>query len=200
MSARIVLVDNRDSFSFNLVEEFQRLGAVVEVWRNDRSAGFLLGRAGADGVLVLSPGPGAPEQAGCCVELVRAASSVHRPVLGICLGHQAITVAGGGEVGSALAPVHGRATRVDAAAHPLFEGIGPAFRAGRYHSLVALRVPDTLEVVARSEDGAVMAVVGRAAPLIGLQFHPESILTPCGPRLLANALALLTAGRAQEAA
>lgn len=191
MSTHIVLVDNHDSFSFNLVEEFRRLDCTVEVWRADRTAGFLLERGGVGSLLVLSPGPGTPEQAGCCIELVQRAHAQHRSVLGICLGHQAITVACGGEVGLAPTPVHGRASRVQLAAHPLFHGLGPTTSVGRYHSLAATVVPAALEVTARTEDGVVMAVVGRDAPLVGLQFHPESILTPEGSRILSNALGLL---------
>lgn len=200
MNPRIVFVDNRDSFSFNLVDEFRRLGCAVEVWRADRATGFLLERAGGDGVLALSPGPGTPEAAGCCVPLVREARARGVPVLGICLGHQAIVVACGGRVGLAPRPVHGRASLIRHHGHALFAGLDSPFAAGRYHSLCATDLPAGLLARAHADDGTVMAVSDETAPLIGLQFHPESILTPAGPRLLANALGLLGVRGAREAA
>jgi anthranilate synthase/aminodeoxychorismate synthase-like glutamine amidotransferase len=200
MNARIVFVDNRDSFTFNLVDELRLLGCTVEVWRADRAPAFLLGRAGDDGVLVLSPGPGRPDEAGCCVPLVREATARRVPVLGVCLGHQAIVVACGGAVGPAPGPVHGRASPVRHAGHALFAGVATPFAAGRYHSLCATALPPSLAAIAHGDDGTVMAVDGTHAPLIGLQFHPESILTPEGPRMLANALTLLRSARARAAA
>lgn len=192
MSARVVLIDNRDSFAYNLVEALRRLGGDVEVHRNDRDPAALLARCGHDAVMVLSPGPGAPASAGCLLELVRRAHG-RVPLLGICLGHQALVEALGGRVGRAPAPLHGRASPMRRAAHPALAGLPPTFPAGRYHSLAALALPEALEPIAWAEDGTVMAVAGRDAPSIGLQFHPESILTPDGAEILEGAMAWLTA-------
>ena len=195
MNGRVVLVDNRDSFTWNLVDELRQLGATVEVWRNHHPASALLARA-AGATLVLSPGPGTPASAGCLLELCeRAIDRV--PMLGICLGHQALVEALGGRVGRAVTPRHAHASLVHHDLHPLFAGLPNPLRAGRYHSLAALALPPRLEAIAHAEDGTVMAVADRFAPALGVQFHPESILTPDGRQLLRNALAWLDA-RAQQ--
>lgn len=197
MSLRLLLVDNRDSFTYNLVHELRQLGGTLEVHRNDRPVAALLDRVAPDGVLVLSPGPGAPEDAGNLLDLLgRAVGRV--PVLGVCLGHQALVRALGGRVARSAAPCHGRASAVHHAGHPLFAGIPSPFSAGRYHSLVATELPVALEAIAHTADGAVMAVAGRSLPVIGVQFHPESILTPAGHRVLANALDWLTDARRRQ--
>jgi anthranilate synthase component 2 len=186
---RIVLVDNFDSFTFNLVDEFARRGCGVEVWRNTVPAERLLERAcRRDGpaAIVLSPGPGRPSQAGCCVDLIRMAAG-RVPVLGVCLGHQALLEAFGGVVEQAETIVHGRASSVEHGGDRLFAGVPSPFPAGRYHSLAGHAVPGELEALAWT-GRIVMAARHRRHPLLGLQFHPESVLTPWGGRLLENFL------------
>lgn len=185
----VIVVDNRDSFTFNLVYDLEQAGCSVTVYRNDTPLTVLLERAlAARAVFVLSPGPGAPRGAGVCMELVCAAAG-RLGVLGICLGHQVIIEAFGGTVGPAHEIVHGRATVIECARHPLFAGLPPRIAVGRYHSLAAHVVPRVLSTVAVAADATPMAVVHRSARIAGLQFHPESILTPHGRVLLANALA-----------
>ncbi|HEU4699324.1 MAG TPA: aminodeoxychorismate/anthranilate synthase component II [Gemmatimonadales bacterium] len=194
----LLVVDNHDSFTFNLVDGFATLGAAVDVLRNDVPAAGVLALAAARGscLVVLSPGPGGPADAGCSLELVRRALG-RLPLFGVCLGHQTLVEALGGAVGPAGAVVHGRAARIRHAGHPLFAGLPAEFAVGRYHSLAARQVPAALEVVARGEpergagaDTPVMAVAHRTLPAWGVQFHPESILTTHGQRLLANVLRL----------
>lgn len=184
----VVMVDNRDSFTFNLVYDLRMLGCDVETWRNDTPVPHLLDRATARRApIVISPGPGAPREAGNCIELVRAAAG-RFALLGICLGHQAIVEAFGGTVGPATDIVHGRATPIRLSMHGLFEGLPGRVALGRYHSLAATSVPDCLETIAQAEDGATMAVVHRKHRIVGYQFHPESILSAGGRRLLAATL------------
>lgn len=191
----VLMIDNYDSFTFNLVYDLEQLGCTVEVYRNDAPLGFLLARIEATGAsLVLSPGPGGPRSAGNCIKLVRAATG-RCGVLGVCLGHQAIVEAFGGAVGAAETIVHGRASMIDCRPHPLFAGLPPRLKVARYHSLTALAVPETLEVIAGTAEGTVMAVAHRSARIAGMQFHPESILTANGRRLLANALTWLQPAR-----
>ena len=194
---RLVFVDNFDSFTWNLVDEFARRGAEVEVWRNTTPAEQLLQRAdgGAPRLFVLSPGPGTPAGAGCCIELVRAAATARIPLFGVCLGHQAMVEAFGGVVGPAGEVVHGKTSKVRHHGGPLFDGIPATFPAGRYHSLAAASLPPCLEPVAECGP-VVMAIAHRTAPQLGVQFHPESILTPDGGRIIENVMAWAThAGR-----
>jgi anthranilate synthase component 2 len=191
----VLLIDNFDSFSFNLVDELRRRDAAVTVWRNDIALDHALSLARAlplPRLVVLSPGPGSPSQAGCCVALAKAACKQRIPLFGVCLGHQAIVEALGGEVGFAGEVVHGKAARIEHDDSPLFAGLPSPMFAARYHSLAATRLPDSLRVTAhtRSAAGAklVMAVEHREAPIAGVQFHPESILTPRGGTLIANVL------------
>lgn len=186
---RLVFVDNFDSFTWNLVDEFARRGAAVEVWRNTATAEHILERARGDGrsLLVLSPGPGTPAEAGCCIDLVRRAAQESVPLFGVCLGHQAMIEAFGGVVGPAGEVVHGKTSRVRHQGGVLFEGIPSPFPVGRYHSLAASVVPKVLKTVAESGD-IVMAVAHRSAPQLGVQFHPESILTPDGGRIIDNVM------------
>lgn len=188
MSAgRVIMVDNHDSFTFNLVYDLEALGCAVEVYRNDLPADFLLARARDTGAaFVLSPGPGGPAGAGVCATLVREGGDAG--VLGICLGHQVIVDALGGRVGPSPTIVHGRASTIRRADHALFAGLPSEFPVGRYHSLAAVSLPPELEPVAYSGDGIVMAVAHRHARIAGFQFHPESILTGHGRQLLAAAL------------
>lgn len=181
----ILLIDNYDSFVYNLARYFQRLGQATQVVRNDAIdvAGV---RHMAPSAIVLSPGPCAPEQAGVSIDLVR---SLYRdvPMLGVCLGHQAIAAALGGRVVRAQEPVHGRASDIFHSNTGVFAGLPNPLRACRYHSLVVDQstLPDELEVTARTADGVVMAIAHRELCVVGLQFHPESILSDCGYELLA---------------
>ena len=182
----ILLVDNYDSFTYNLAHLFGELGAEVVVRRNDELDADGAARM-APSHLVVSPGPGRAEAAGATLEIVeRLAGRV--PILGVCLGHQAVVQAFGGEIGQARALVHGKATTVRADGRGLFRGLPAEFEAGRYHSLAATSVPDELEVAATAPDGEVMAVRHRELPVHGLQFHPESVLTPLGPLVARNFL------------
>ena len=182
----LLMLDNYDSFTYNLVHLFEELGAEVQVFRNDA---ITVDEAEAlePTHLVVSPGPGRPEDAGISVELIRRLGP-NVPTLGVCLGHQAIVEAFGGEVGQARALLHGKASPVEHDGKGVYAGLPATIEAGRYHSLAAVRVPDDLEVTARTPDGEVMGVRHRALPIEGVQFHPESVLTPLGPRLGRNFL------------
>ena len=182
----LLLIDNYDSFTYNLVHLFQELGAEVAVYRNDAITLAEAVRL-APSQLVVSPGPGRPAQAGVSVELIRELGA-RVPTLGVCLGHQAIVEAFGGEIGEAKALLHGKASRVEHDGKGVYRGIEQGFEAGRYHSLAASRVTDSLEVTAKTPDGEVMGVRHRTLPVEGVQFHPESVLTPVGRELLRNFL------------
>jgi anthranilate synthase/aminodeoxychorismate synthase-like glutamine amidotransferase len=182
----ILLVDNYDSFTYNLAHLFGELGAEVEVRRNDAIDADEAERL-RPSHLVVSPGPGRPEDAGATVEIVRRLAP-HTPTLGVCLGHQALVQAFGGEIGPARELVHGKASLVRHDGCGLFRDLPEDFLAGRYHSLAASRIPDELEVSATCDDGEVMAVRHRELPADGVQFHPESVLTPIGPELARNFL------------
>jgi anthranilate synthase component II len=185
---RVTLIDNYDSFTFNLVHYLGELGAEVKVWRNDEvSVGEALDEE--PDALVLSPGPCTPNEAGICLELVRVASAA-TPILGVCLGHQAIGQAFGGRVVRAPLPMHGKVSRIAHNARGLFRGVNGPFQATRYHSLVIERTdaPEDLEISAESEDGVIMAVAHRALPVHGVQFHPESIASEHGRTILGNFL------------
>ena len=183
----ILLVDNYDSFTYNLAHLFGELGAEVVVRRNDAMTPDEADEL-APSHLVVSPGPGRPEDAGVSVEVIRRLSTT-TPTLGVCLGHQAIVTCFGGEVGRARELVHGKATSVHHDGRALFRDVPVDFDAGRYHSLAATSMPDCLEVSATTPDGEVMAVRHRELPVDGVQFHPESVLTPHGPELARNFLA-----------
>jgi anthranilate synthase/aminodeoxychorismate synthase-like glutamine amidotransferase len=182
----ILLVDNYDSFTYNLAHLFEELGAEVVVRRNDALDADAAERL-APTHLVVSPGPGRPEHAGATIEILRRLAP-STPTLGVCLGHQAIVAAFGGEVGAAARIVHGKASGVRHDGRGIFRGMPAEFEAGRYHSLTATQVPADLEVSARCTDGEVMAVRHRELPVDGVQFHPESVLTPLGPQLARNFL------------
>ncbi|MEM9692179.1 MAG: gamma-glutamyl-gamma-aminobutyrate hydrolase family protein [Myxococcota bacterium] len=187
----VLLIDNFDSFSFNLVDEFEKRGANVLVHRNSLSAEHaraILAALAAPRLVVLSPGPGTPAAAGCTVPLVRIAAGISVPVFGVCLGHQAIVEAFGGRVGYAGEVVHGKAAAITHdGAGPLRALPNPTY-AARYHSLAALALPAQLRPTARTEGAngqdVVMAVQHTTLPVFGVQFHPESILTPHGGPLL----------------
>ena len=184
----VLVLDNYDSFTYNLVQYLGELGAGVEVFRNDALTVEQV-LAGRYDRIVISPGPGVPSRAGITLPLVRQAAG-RVPLLGVCLGHQAIGEAFGGRVVRASAIFHGKTSEIHHDGRSLFRGIPSPFTATRYHSLVVdpTRVPACLEVSARTEDGVIMGVRHRDLPVEGVQFHPESILTPEGMHLLANFL------------
>ncbi len=181
----ILLIDNYDSFTYNLAHLFGELGAEVVVRRNDaitpEEAEDL-----APSHLVVSPGPGVPRDSGATIDVIKRLGG-RVPTLGVCLGHQAIVEAFGGEIGPAKRLVHGKSSAVHHDRQGIFKGLPQDFEAGRYHSLAAHAVPDCFEISATG-DGEVMAVRHRQLPIDGVQFHPESVLTPAGPELAKNFL------------
>jgi anthranilate synthase/aminodeoxychorismate synthase-like glutamine amidotransferase len=182
----ILLLDNYDSFTYNLAHLLGELGAEVVVRRNDALDADEAERM-APSHLVVSPGPGRPESAGATLDILgRLAGRV--PTLGVCLGHQAIAEAYGGEVGPARELVHGKAAVVDHDGNGIFSGLPASLTAGRYHSLAVTRVPEGFDVSATAADGEVMAMRHRDLPIDGIQFHPESVLTPHGSAIALNFL------------
>ena len=184
----IVLIDNYDSFTFNLVHFFGDLGAQVRVHRNDKiSTAAIL--AAEPEAIVLSPGPCTPKEAGICLDLIAAASG-KIPILGVCLGHQAIGHAFGGKVVRAPAPVHGKLSEIRHRSAGIFHGINGPFHATRYHSLIVERagLPDELTVTADTADGLIMSLAHKSLPVHGVQFHPESIASEHGHVMLKNFL------------
>jgi para-aminobenzoate synthetase component 2 len=188
MGATVLVVDNYDSFVFTIVGYLTELGATCAVVRND--AVTTDDAAGYDGVL-LSPGPGTPQDAGVCVDMVRACADRGQPMLGVCLGHQALGVAFGAVVDRAPELLHGKTSVIEHEGAGVLAGLPQPFTATRYHSLAIepATVPEELEVTGSTASGVVMAVRHRSLPLEGVQFHPESVLTQGGHRLLANWLA-----------
>jgi anthranilate synthase component 2 len=184
----LVMIDNFDSFTYNLFQYLMQLGAEVRVTRNNSLTVAELEELNPRG-LIISPGPGRPEGAGITVAAIRHFSG-RIPILGVCLGHQAIALAFGAKVVSARRLMHGKTSAVTADGRSLFQGIQSPFQAMRYHSLAVTRegLPDSLEVSAESEDGEIMGLRHRSHPTEGLQFHPESIMTTVGKRLLRNFL------------
>ena len=195
----ILVIDNHDSFIHTLVGYLHELGAATEMVESDAVSDPSHVMAGFDGVLV-SPGPGTPEDAGASIDVVRAAAASAVPLLGVCLGHQAVAVAFGATVGEAPELMHGMTSNVRHDGSFLFEGVPTTFAAGRYHSLAvdAATVPAELRVTARAPGGTVMAIAHRDAPVVGVQFHPESVLTDGGYRMLGNWLASVGLNGAQE--
>jgi anthranilate synthase component 2/para-aminobenzoate synthetase component 2 len=194
---RLLLIDNYDSFTYNLVQAFLVMGAEVLVHRNDR---ITVARALAlePTHLVISPGPGTPQDAGVSMPMIEAFAG-RIPVFGVCLGHQAIVAAFGGAVVRASRLMHGKTSPVTHDERTIFSGVSQAFHAGRYHSLIAesAALPPALEVSARTAEGEIMGVRHRSLIVEGVQFHPESILTPEGPRIMENFLRLAS-GRVTE--
>ena len=184
----IVVLDNYDSFTYNLVQYLAELGATPVVLRNDERTVAEIAALGPEGI-VISPGPGRPEDAGVSVDLIRVLGP-RLPILGVCLGHQAIACAYGGRVGLAPRLMHGKTSAVRHLGGGLYRGVPSPFTATRYHSLCVERdgLPAALEVTAESDDGVIMGIRHRTDPVEGVQFHPESILTPHGKRMLANFL------------
>jgi anthranilate synthase/aminodeoxychorismate synthase-like glutamine amidotransferase len=179
---RVLVVDNYDSFTYNLVHLLEELGAEVVVRLSDALSVADAATLAPDG-LVVSPGPVRPLDAGRSLELVRELGST-TPTLGVCLGHQAIVEAFGGEIQQARELVHGKASSIAHDGRGIFAGLPPRVEVGRYHSLAAANVPAVLEVSSRTDDGEVMGVRHRTLPIEGVQFHPESVLTPHGPTML----------------
>ena len=192
---RLLLIDNYDSFTYNLVQAFLVLGADVRVHRNDEITVDAARKAEATH-LCISPGPGVPSEAGVSEDMIRAFAG-KIPVLGVCLGHQAMVEVYGGSIVRAERLMHGKASDVLHDGRGLYAELPNPFRAGRYHSLIARRdeVPDAFEVTAWTAEGEVMGVRHKSLALEGVQFHPESILTPEGPKLLGAFLALTAANR-----
>ena len=185
----VLLIDNYDSFTWNLAHRLGELGARVEVVRNDAITVDEIARRAPER-LVISPGPGRPETAGVTVEAIRQFAG-RLPILGVCLGHQALSVAFGGRVERAPAPMHGKTSMVVHDGSHLFAGLSGPFEAGRYHSLVIPRgamPPDFVVTAWVEEDGVIMGVRHTSQPIFGVQFHPESVLTTVGHRLLQNFL------------
>jgi anthranilate synthase/aminodeoxychorismate synthase-like glutamine amidotransferase len=193
----LLLIDNYDSFTFNLVQQLGELGANVEVVRNDAESAEECLQRGAQG-LVVSPGPGRPEEAGITLEAVRAFAAARVPIFGVCLGLQAIAMVYGASVVHARKVMHGKVSAVHHDGRGVFRGLPAPLHATRYHSLAVREAgcPASLEISARSCDGEVMALRHRSLPLEGVQFHPESILTPLGRQLLANFVEVCSIGGA----
>ena len=192
MSAKLLLIDNYDSFTYNLVQAFLVLGADVQVYRNDEIS--------VDDALALdlthlciSPGPGRPDDAGVSLKMIDAFRG-RLPVLGVCLGHQSLVQACGGRIVSAGRLMHGKTSMIEHDGRTVYSGLSNPLEVGRYHSLAAEQdsLPDSLEITARTEGGEIMGVRHRELPMEGVQFHPESVLTPEGNQLLANFLAMGT--------
>jgi anthranilate synthase/aminodeoxychorismate synthase-like glutamine amidotransferase len=185
---KLLLIDNYDSFTYNLVQAFLVLGAQVEVYRND-ALSVADALRGDHTHLVISPGPGTPQGAGVSMDMIRAFTG-RVPILGVCLGHQSLVEVFGGRVVRAGRLMHGKVSPAHHDGRGVFAGVPQDFQVGRYHSLIAepASMPQVLEVSARTPEGEIMAVRHRSLPIEGVQFHPESVLTPDGPLLMGNFL------------
>jgi para-aminobenzoate synthetase component 2 len=188
MRPKILLIDNYDSFTYNLVQAFLMLGALVDVYRNDAIT-VEQALALESTHLVISPGPGTPRDAGISMRMIQAFTG-RVPILGVCLGHQSLVEVFGGKVVRAGRLMHGKVSPVLHDGRGVFAGIPQDFQAGRYHSLIAApdSIPSVLEVTARTAEGEIMGVRHKSLPIEGVQFHPESVLTPDGPILMGNFL------------
>lgn len=187
MTPNVLMVDNHDSFTFNIVEALERLGARVLTVRNEIAAGDAFERARqARSIILISPGPGRPEEAGCSVELISLAKG-QVPLFGVCLGHQAMVLEAGGAVVRAPEAVHGKSSLLKHDGTGMFQGVPNPARIGRYHSLCTPNPPARFKVHAEI-DGMAMAISDEEAKQVGVQFHPESVLTPIGQKILANVL------------
>jgi anthranilate synthase/aminodeoxychorismate synthase-like glutamine amidotransferase len=189
----ILMIDNYDSFTYNLVQYIGQLGGEVVVHRNDKISLDEIQGMKPDAIC-LSPGPCTPKQAGICIEVIKQLYSTI-PILGVCLGHQAIGYAFGAEVVRADRIMHGKTSQITNDGQTIFQGLPNPFVAGRYHSLIVKRdsLPDCLEISAETEQGEIMGIRHKEYPVEGIQFHPESVLTPNGKRILKNFLAMINA-------
>ncbi|CCQ11775.1 Anthranilate synthase, amidotransferase component [Pseudoalteromonas luteoviolacea B = ATCC 29581] len=197
LKRKVYFLDNFDSFSYNLVDELLLLGMDLIVYRNNVPARYIFDKMTQENepvIVVLSPGPGNPSEAGCLLELIKLCQGKF-PMLGICLGHQALTQSYGGIVGHAGETVHGKASIIEIDKHPVFSGMGNSMPVARYHSLMATQVPTCLEVIARYKE-IPMAIYHKQDKALGFQFHPESILTPNGAQLLKQSIEFLCQGDA----
>lgn len=187
---KVLFVDNFDSFTYNLVDDFCKRNCQAKVYRSDTDIEVLKAAANkfAPDLLVISPGPGTPDTAGVSLSVVDYFKD-KLPILGVCLGHQVIVQYFGGEIGHAPEPVHGKPSRVTHNEKGIFAGVENPLQAGRYHSLCAIKLPDCLEKTAEFE-GIVMGVQHKELPIFGVQFHPESILTPAGGKIIENVLSI----------
>jgi anthranilate synthase/aminodeoxychorismate synthase-like glutamine amidotransferase len=187
----ILMIDNYDSFTYNLVQYLGQLGGAVVVHRNDRISIDEIRELKPDAI-VLSPGPRTPKEAGISVEVIRQFGTTI-PIMGVCLGHQAIGYAFGAEVIRAQRIMHGKTSKINNDGRTIFKGLPNPFVAGRYHSLILKRnsLPDCLEISAETEEGEIMGIRHKEYPVEGVQFHPESVLTPNGKRILKNFLAMI---------
>jgi para-aminobenzoate synthetase component 2 len=195
VNARVLLIDNYDSFTYNLVQAFLVLGAEVDVHRNDQLT-VAAALESEPTHLVISPGPGRPDAAGVSLEMI-AAFQQQIPILGVCLGHQSLVQHFGGRIVAAARLMHGKTSMIEHDGQALFAGLSQPCEVGRYHSLAAERdnIPAVLEVTARTVGGEIMGVRHRELPIEGVQFHPESVLTPEGDQLLNNFLQLKAGNR-----
>ncbi len=186
----IIVIDNYDSFTFNLVQYMAELGAEVQVFRNDKTTVARLWELNPSAI-VISPGPGRPEGAGISIDTIQAFSG-KIPLLGVCLGHQAIAMAFGAEIVSARSLMHGKTSEVTSDGKAIYQNIRSPFKAMRYHSLVVRRdtLPGVFDITSESDDGEIMGIRHREHPTEGVQFHPESIMTTVGKRMLRNFLSL----------
>ncbi len=194
----IVMIDNYDSFTYNLVQYLKQLGAMVKVVRNDAVSVSEISSWNPSGI-VISPGPGRPESAGISLEVIKHFSG-QVPILGVCLGHQAIAVAFGGKIVSAKKLMHGKTSMISTDGKSLYQGINKPFKAMRYHSLAVLEknLPQCFEISSETDDGEIMGIRHLKHPTEGIQFHPESIMTPVGKRLLRNFLNITGCKQAEK--
>jgi len=195
----LIMIDNYDSFTYNLVQYLEGLGTPVKVFRNDQVTLDEIRQLNPDGI-VISPGPGRPKTAGISMEVIRELTG-KIPILGVCLGHQSIAEAMGGDIVSAKRLMHGKTSTITADGKMLYQGIKQPFQAMRYHSLAVSRetLPDCLIITSESEDGEIMGLRHREHLTEGIQFHPESIMTPVGKRLLRNFLRYSVNGKKDNA-
>jgi anthranilate synthase component 2 len=196
---KVLFIDNFDSFTYNLVDDFCKRDCLAKVYRADTALEELKAVAAEfdPDLLVISPGPGTPDTAGVSLAAIGYFKD-KLPIFGVCLGHQVIVQHFGGKIGHAPEPMHGKPSRVTHNEKDIFAGVENPLQAGRYHSLCALEVPDCLEETARFED-VVMGVRHKELPIFGVQFHPESILTPAGGKIIENVLSIAVSKRKQQA-